>query len=279
MRPFLAAAFALSLLAPLAARADDLLANDLPVVNVNREIGIAATAMIQNYTEHDGAGNTLDTQSGTLPGLEGKITTMVDALGISNLYAGVRYGYSGGSFGYNGATIGGTPLHSNSNDSINNVSVELGKGFLFSPNLMLIPFIQGGYHDWQSDLQGPGGYNEDHSNGFLGFGVRGDYALNTRLVLTGRLGWAETVGGSANASGGALAAEGYGPMNFALGDTPLLQAGIGADYLLANRIHLYGGLDYTHFGYGASGVNGAGFYEPSSTTSDLTIRIGFAFGF
>ncbi len=248
MRPFLAAAFALSLLAPIAARADDLLANDLPVVNVNREIGIAATAMIQNYTEHDGAGNTLDTQSGTLPGLEGKITTMVDALGISNLYAGVRYGYSGGSFGYNGATIGGTPLHSNSNDSINNVSVELGKGFLFSPNLMLIPFIQGGYHDWQSDLQGPGGYNEDHSNGFLGFGVRGDYALNTRLVLTGRLGWAETVGGSANASGGALAAEGYGPMNFALGDTPLLQAGIGADYLLANRIHLYGGLDYTHFG-------------------------------
>lgn len=253
-------------------------ADDLPVVNVNNEIGIAADAMLQNYQEHGPTGVD-DSESGWLPGLQAKFTTMFDALGISNLYAAARYTYHSGTLGYNGAFLGGGPATGNSGATVNNVDVELGKGFLLSRDLLLTPFVQGGYRDWQRDLQMPGGYNENYSNGYMGVGLRGDYALTDRLVFTGRLGAAETLGAAMTASGGALATSGIGPMNFALGDTALLQAGIGADYLLANRIHLYGGLDYTHFGFGQSGVNGAGFYEPSSTTSDFSIRIGFAFGF
>jgi len=253
-------------------------ADDLPVVNVNNEVGIAVNAMLQNYQEHGSTGID-DSESGWLPGLQAKFSTMFDALGISNLYAAARYTYNSGTLGYNGALLNGTPATGNSGATINNVDIELGKGFLLSRDLLLTPFVQGGYRDWQRDLQMPSGYNENYSNGYMGVGLRGDYALNDRLVLTGRLGWAETFGAAMTASGGALAASGIGPMNFGLGDTPLLQAGIGADYLLANRIHLYGGLDYTHFGFGQSAVNGEGFYEPSSTTSDFAIRIGFAFGF
>ncbi len=253
-------------------------ADDLPVVNVNNEVGIAFQNLWQWYTETS-QGAEVDRETGSIPGFDAKFSVMRDIWGISNVYAAVRYAYSSGTVTYNGALLSGQPYAGNSGATINDVEVELGKGFLINPNLLITPLIEGGYRDWQRDVQGPGGYNEDYSNGYLGVGVRGDLALNDRLVLTGKLGLAATLSPSMTASGGALAAEGIPPTNYSLGNTGLVQVGIGADYLLADRIHLYGGLDYSHFGFGSSAVNEYGLYEPSSTTSDFTIRIGFAFGF
>jgi hypothetical protein len=253
-------------------------ADDLPVVNVNNEIGIAFQNLWQWYNEtYQGA--QLDKETGSIPGFDAKFSVMRDIWGISNVYAAVRYAYSSGTVTYNGALLSGQPYVGNSGATINDVEVELGKGFLINPDLLITPLIEGGYRDWQRDVQGPGGYNEDYSNGYIGVGVRGDLALNDRLVLTGKLGLAATLGPSMTASGGALAAEGLPPTTYSLGNTGLFQVGVGADYLLADRIHLYGGLDYSHFGFGASNVNEFGLFEPSSTTSDFTIRIGFAFGF
>ncbi len=67
-------------------------------------------------------------------------------------------------------------------------------------------------------------------------------------------------------------------MTFKLGSTPLYQAGVGADYKFYTYLHLFGGADYTHFGYGASLVNSLGFLEPTSRTSEVVFRLGIAIG-
>jgi len=68
-------------------------------------------------------------------------------------------------------------------------------------------------------------------------------------------------------------------MIFALGSAPLFQTGVGADYRFYQQIHLYGGVDYSHFSYGASATNSLGYHEPFSTSDEMVFRLGLAYQF
>ncbi len=248
---------------PLAARAQS-----LPVVNVNNEIGLAADVMLGdrsvNYLPGNGPSPEL---SGWQPGLDAKASVMKDLFGISNVYAAVRFNFNDGE-----SSISPTPpYHGTYNDQTNNLDVELGKGFLITDKFLLTPFIQGGYTNLQTSIDNA---TTTTTNSFVGLGLRGDYALTDRLVVTGRLGWAETVGGNFS-----------GRFNYSLGygDGPGYQAGIGLDYLLYSHIHLYGGVDYTNYTLERGALQSVGFFgeqrAPQQAFNDLNFHLGIAWGF
>ena len=256
------AALLAPLFLPLTARAQS-----LPVVNVNNEIGLAAGVMLQDQTDNlvRGAGTSPEF-SGWQPGLDAKASVMKDLWGISNVYAAVRFNFNDGE-----SSIGPTPPYAGTfNNTTENLDVELGKGFLITNSFLLTPFIQGGYTNLQESF-----YNltDTITYGFVGLGLRGDYALTDRLVVTGRLGWAETVGGNLNT-----------PLNYNLGygNGPMWQAGIGLDYLVYSHIHLYGGVDYTDYTLARGALQPAGFRElraAQANFNDLNFHLGIAWGF
>ena len=162
-----------------------------PVVNVNSEFGIAAQGFMQSYSEtNPTTGGTLDSEHGTVPGVQVKATTMFNTLGVENLYAGFRYQYDGGGVTYNGAFLNGMPHNGMSHYAINDIGLEFGKGFLLADNVLITPFVQGGWRGWQRSLSSI--QVEDYTHYYLGAGVNGDLGITDRLVLTGRLGIAET---------------------------------------------------------------------------------------
>ncbi len=256
------AAFLAPLLLPLAARAQS-----LPVVNVNNEIGLAADVMLQDQEDHYLPGNGPSPElSGWQPGLDAKASVMKDLWGISNVYAALRFAFNNGE-----SSISPSPPYAGTyNRQTENLDVELGKGFLITDRLLLTPFIQGGYTNFQSsDFNA----TDTTTNGFVGLGLRGDYALTERLVVTGRLGWAETVGGNLNTPAN---------YNFGYGDGPMWQAGIGLDYLVYSHIHLYGGVDYTDYTLARGALQSAGFPDsraPQANFNDLNFHLGIAWGF
>ncbi|HEY5207869.1 MAG TPA: hypothetical protein VIJ42_00330 [Stellaceae bacterium] len=247
-----------------------------PVIDVNNEFGIAAQGFMQSYSETV-MSRTFDSENGTVPGFEVKASTMQNGFGIDNIYAGIRYQFDQGNVAYNGANLfTRAPLQGTTNYSVSDLGIELGKGFLLSENVLITPFVQGGWRDWRRALSAA--QVEDYTHYYVGGGVRGDLGITPRMVLTGRLGIAETFDPSMTAT----ASPGLGlppRMTFALGSAPLFQAGVGADYRFYQQIHLYGGVDYSHFSYGSSAINSLGFNEPSSTSDEVVFRLGLAYQF
>lgn len=245
------------------------------VIDVNEEFGIAAQGFLQSYSETL-AGHTFDSEHGTIPGFQAKASTMFDALGVDNLYAGLNYQFDQGGVGYASSytvfdTPRSTPLKTTTHYSVNDLSGEFGKGFLLTQNVLVTPFVQGGWRNWRRELSSV--QVEDYSNFYAGAGVRGDLGVTDRLVLTGRLGIAETIDPTMTATTAQLIPPGT---TFKLGTAPLYQAGIGVDYRLFALLHLYSGVDYTHLSYGRSAVDQYGYLEPSSATDEVVFRLGIA---
>jgi len=161
----------------------------VPVIDLNNEFGIAAQGFMQSYSE-TGISRTFDSESGTIPGFQVKASTMQNGFGIDNLYAGIRYQFDQGNVAYNGANLfTHAPLKGTTNYSASDLGIELGKGFLLSENVLITPFVQGGWRDWRRALSAV--QVEDYTHYYVGGGVRGDLGITPRLVLTGRLGIAE----------------------------------------------------------------------------------------
>ena len=185
----------------------------------------------------------------------------------ANVYAAVRFNFNDGE-----SSAGPAPIRSGTyNGQTNNLDVELGKGFLITDSFLLTPFLQGGYTNLQTSIDNATSTTTD---GFIGLGLRGDYALTDRLVVTGRLGWAETVGGTLSGP--------FDLYNLGYGDGPGYQAGIGLDYLLHSHIHLYGGVDYTNYTLERGALQSTFIGErraPQEAFNDLNFHLGIAWGF
>ncbi len=266
-------------LAAGAARAQDAELPNLrpPVVNVNSELGVAAQGFSQNYREVSPTtpGTSLDSEHGTVIGGQVKATSMFNQFGVENLYVGAFYQYDSGGVHYNGGNlVTGAPVNTVSHYRVNDIGLEFGKGFLLTNNILITPLVESGWRQWTRELSADQAETYEHF--YFGGGVRGDLGVTERLVLTGKAAIAETVSPTMTAS----AIPGFTPeMKFALGMAPLYQAEVGADYRFYSFLHLYGGVDYTHFSYGQSAVNTLGFLEPNSTTNEIVFRVGLALGF
>jgi hypothetical protein len=106
--------------------------------------------------------------------------------------------------------------------------------------------------------------------------VRANYAFTRRMVGTLRLG----VGGMIDPK---IDIRFDGDYPQSLGGSAILQAGGKLDYAVTPHVHVFAGADVQHFDYGASRGSAFGdggiIFEPSSTTTQVTLSTGVAYGF
>jgi hypothetical protein len=269
------------------------LADPLPVVAVHREIGLAAEGQFTNYKENFSAAEAPgahDRETGGAPGFEFKAEDMFDIGRLRHVYLSTRFRYNNGSTTYNGASqISNTPFIGRSSLETEDLRAELGKGFLLSDRLLVTPVLQFEYHHWD---RGTLSNDEDYEHLALGLAVKADYQLLPRLVLSARLGWAETINPHMTATDSFLVRNWFvyplEPMHFDLGERPVWQAGGALDYRVLRHLHVYGGVDFERYGYAEGRAFGhvagitrpvARFIEPDSWTQTIVLTTGAAWSF
>ncbi|RUT27258.1 hypothetical protein C0V97_03375 [Asaia sp. W19] len=270
------------------------LADPLPVVAVNREIGLSMAGIFDNlvggygdqyqttggrwYGPYRSASQSRSRRIGWVPGFQVDASTMVSLGRIENLYASALFRLGSGTRNdkyarrYSSA-YGGDAWQSNGGESANSTYSrgEIGKGFLFLHDKALItPFVQGGYDSYGYDSFG--GQNAF----FVGLGVNADYALTDRLVLRGRFGWAEILDTQTYRVKGAAT-------------RPRWEGSLGADYRMTRHWHLTAGGDYAYTSYGhdkdqyryqsVSEGQVAGRWTSSGIQNGLTLRAGLAYAY
>lgn len=268
------------LLCSAAARADE-----LPVVSINREVGIFASGLMQSYREQNTnpaiPSATLDTEYGWTPGFSLEASYLFGP----EIYAGLNYEYNDGLVRYGGYGVNAPYRHASltSGETINDLGLEIGKGFLFG-RLLLIPTIQGGYRNW--DRVVPGGLSPEEQYSFFaaGLAAHATYMLTNRLALTSKIGWEYTIDPTDHSTANPAAA--VPAATFAQGSRPVWQVAMGVDYRLWRGLHAVAKAEYTHFSFGESSAvtysvagRRRGEYEPTSTTDDLVLKAGVAWGF
>lgn len=246
-------------------------AQQLAVVSVNNEVGLAFSDLIKNYKEIPPQGNPAhDRENGSVPGFAISGSVMRNVGRVANLYASLVFRYSNGQITYNGATLGdNSPLIGESGLVQKDVRLEVGKGFLVTNSLLLTPVFQYGYHVWDRDI----GYQETYSHSYIGGALQVDYALTPRFVARFRAGIATTVNPQIEI------VDENEDVTAGLGIRPVYQLGGGLDYAWTNRIHLVADADFSHYSYGRSAGFGGGYFEPVSATNDLYVEGGIAYHF
>jgi hypothetical protein len=275
----LAWAFTVSLLSsPLSALASDSLDVDTAtdVIDVNREVGVAASGLYLDYREHQ-KGGLLDSDAGWTPGFSAKASYIWDIGPIDHTFAAVHYQFNNGdvyhqNFGSNVAAPHDNGL------MINDVGLEFGKGILISPDLLLIPLAQADYRNWLRTFGPVGRVPQENYTFFApGLGLRATYKVTSRLALTGKVGVEYTVSPTNSAAANPRL---HTPDEvFNLRSEPLEQIELGYDYLLSPRLHGYGEIKYCHFIFGHSQRAGDGQFEPFSVTNQVSLQIGLAWDF
>lgn len=272
---------------------------DLAVIRVNREVGLGVSGNLSNYKEKPQFNRLYglqphDRELGWIPGMDADASTLFRLGGVRRFYASLHFGLGDGDVGYNGGytrrqfSAVGTPLPSappryvevpdkvSSQRLTTQTRGEFGRGFLIGRRFLITPVAQGGYMTWNRSISGPHGYSEAYTSWFAGAAVHLDYALTGRLVLRGRAGWAELVGGRMSATNASR--------DFHLGSRAGWDGGLALDYRLTRSIHLTTGADYTYYSFGrtrdVSARNGEGsLYEPASWTSGVRMHLGAAWAF
>ncbi|GBQ14176.1 hypothetical protein [Swaminathania salitolerans] len=266
------------------------LADPLPVVAVNREIGLSMAGLFDNRVnggsaiENTNATNYTPAYTaryhsrhrriGWVPGFQVDASGMFTLGNVENIYAAAQFVLGSGSRNYkSNYTYTGSP-YGNFSDEYGGGSGshstytrgEIGKGFLvLQDRLLLTPFAQGGYI-----TEDEYGYGDDGSSTFVGAGLKADYALTSRLVLRGRFGWAAQLERRFMFRGGVQSR---------------WEGGLGLDYRMTRHFHLIGGGDYVYsdyghgttrysYGgaYGGSGIESAGAYQ-----NGLVLHTGLAY--
>ncbi|NHN88919.1 hypothetical protein [Acetobacter conturbans] len=259
-----AAAFLLSAATLLPAVITPAKAAPLPVIAVNREIGLSVTGNFQDLTSNSGhndsynyttpyweehsksSGSERNHVSGWTPGFRVDGQYMFETAVIKHVYAAASFSLDDGEVDdnysthwhdsgavYNDQERGKTGV----NRSNINVRGEFGKGFLLlDDHLLITPTIQGGFT--------AGGSNTftAFGKGYVGLALHADYAITERLVIRGRVGWAQF-----------LDTHSYfynNPRRYAGASRPQWSGDIGLDYRMTDRIHLTRGVSYTYLNDG-----------------------------
>lgn len=250
------------------------------ILKANNEIGIAATGTLMNYQEHITPGPS-DTESGWMPGFGVKYSLMQNLMGLNNAYVAIHFNRSAGNINYRGAVQtadGDVPVTATDKATIYNVTGRVGMGMALSNDMMVTPYVVGGYQHWNRDLIGPDGYTEDYGAGLVGLGAKFQYAPTSNLVLSATPEFMAIVGGGVKGN-----VAGVGRAKFGTSGEEKLS--LDADYAVAENVHIYGGLSYTHFNYtgGPAPVYGnpdiIAAQEPPSSTNHFGLQLGVAYNF
>ncbi|WP_336946802.1 hypothetical protein [Asaia sp. HN010] len=231
------------------------LADPLPVVAVNREVGLSMAGIFDNLVGGYGSqsqstggrwyGPTSYTSQsrsrriGWVPGFQVDAASMFDLGRVHNIYASALFRLGAGTrndkyaHSYSSSYSQGSWRMGGGDDARSTYTRgEIGKGFLLLNDKALVtPFVQGGYDSY-------GSYSFGGQNAFfVGLGLNADYALTDRLVLRGRFGWAEILDTTTYRVSGSAT-------------RPRWEGGLGVDYRMARHWHLTAGGDYAYTSYG-----------------------------
>jgi opacity protein-like surface antigen len=252
----------------------------------NNQFGFQFISTNVDYTE-TGNGQfgsptgTLDTETGRVPGNAISISMMKD-LWFGNDYIEAEYDHSSGNTKYVGGYIGppATPYGSvvgTSSATLTNYSARYGIGQIINyaddestDDLMLTYYVELGHHEWDRGVN----LGETYTHNHFGIGALGQYSPVRGLVFSANAMIGSTFGSNIDV---------VGAFSGALGNSALYKAGVGADYAFVQNLHGNIGIDYTSFDYGISAVYpvGGGYiaWEPDSSTSYTTVRIGLGYAF
>ena len=244
----------------------------------NNQFSVEAISTNVNYTEYGdvsrgSAAGPLDSEKGSVPGFGLSLSLMKDWL-LGNDYLQIQYSRANGHTNYTGSYQSGGgygSLLSTSGATLSDFSIRAGKGFSPSSSVMLTPYGEYGYHQWNRAVN----QGETYSNNYVGIGALVQYSPVNHLVLSTNALLAQTFGSHIDVSG----SQAY---SGALGNSSLYKIGLAADYAFTQKLHGNVGVDYTSFKYGESAIWKAGskyYYEPSDTTKYTTVHIGIGYAF
>jgi hypothetical protein len=140
--------------------------------------------------------------------------------------------------------------------------------------MMITPYVAGGYQGWNRNLQGPHGIKESYSAGLVGAGALFQYAVNPRFVVSGDTEVLAVVGGgmTPHLLNGRLGSASFGT-------SAEEKMTLGVDYRITGHLHTYSNVSLTHFTYTGGQLALPGAYEPSSATNQLGMSLGLAYQF
>lgn len=255
---------------PAAAGQDDIWKSD-------NAVSLDLGAAYLNYAETL-SGATLDTERGWLPTVRVGLGLLAnDDAPIPGLYLHANAGMNRGYTSYNGALCNELgqcePYQATTDDRIYGGAFQAGRGFAIGDPLMVIPFLEIGYRYWERHLEGVGGYIEDYQNWSGMGGLLVQFSPRERWVAS------LSAAGGATFAASMTAPEPPAAATFTLGSKAAWRVEAKIGYRFTEHLELTGTADFDDFGYGASPVNAAGFFEPNSTTQQTTLLMGISYHF
>lgn len=231
----------------------------------NSGLILGFTETHQSYTEYppagSGAPNPLDTQTGTVPGIEIGYQKQDAHIGW-----GVALNENKGNTTYNGytenlQTLVLTPATEQTKNAWGSVRGWFDYGFAPSavPNLSFVPGILVGLHSWdRNNSANPGGYSENYNGYYAAVRLLTQYALGPIV-----LGLTTDVGHTFRSQVDGVPGS-NGPTT--LGNSPWIRLGLKVAYNMFSAASVFVSYSRTTFRYGQSAVNSSGYLEPNSRT-------------
>jgi hypothetical protein len=252
------------------------LAASPPVEAMETSIFLGGGLMHDQYHENITPG---DEESGLTSELAAGGHVLVPAGGARafDYYASLGYNYNPGSLAYNGHDMAGNPLRATDEATFNRVEARLGIGMALPGGSEVIPFLAGGYQQWNRVVQVNGsiGASETYRTALFGGGAKLDVPLTRNVVASGSAEILALAGGSITSN---LPGIVISPGNF--GVTPEERVELGLDDALVGPLHIYAQAYFTHFTYSGTHPDATSqYYEPSSETLQEGINLGFGYSF
>ncbi len=186
--------------------------------------------------------------------------------GFGDVYADVAYNFSTGFLNQTGPV--GQQIHSN---TYNTVIVRLGLGLPLLGGREVIPYVAGGYQNWNDSIHTSNGSGAYYQAGLIGGGLRFDLVAGPAFVVIASVEGFAVVGGSVTVPSKNIA----GPM----GTGARERVSLDADYRLSSAWHAFAGLGITHYSYSGLKPGSFRFPELSSSTVQVSSTFGVAYGF
>lgn len=245
------------------------------ILSADNNISAAFNDTNMNYQENI-TKMPADSETGFMPGFTLGTSFLGSVYGVSNLYADIHYTRDSGAIAYKGSLNTGAVYNTTDNSTTNRVVGRVGVAFPVASNVVLTPYVAGGYQEWNRNLTGQYGYSENYSSGLVGVGGLAQYSPMNHVVLTANANIEAIVGGGMTPSNVPLYGNTLGTASFQTSGEENL--GVSANYEFAPSWSVFAGLKYTHFTYtGGALLHGA--VEPSSATNLFGVDTGIAYNF
>ena len=248
-----------------------------PITAVNREIGLSFPPSLIAYHEYGPA--VLNAEHGWVAGGGFKAGGSFRFLG-SEWLSETSYQYSDGTTRHTQPNLPPYAAGCVTND----VFIGIGPSFTPTPRFSWTLEANAEYRKWRRGLPfNKLDFIENYTFWAPGVDARVAYNPVGHFVVTARGGFAYTVNPAMSGSGDAP--NEVPPHVFSLDQHNVWKTGLSMDYETGHRLHVFAGIDYSRFGFGASASTYEGpilkgqHHEPDSVTHLAKANVGIAWSY